>query len=262
MPSPFPGMDPYLEVPALWPGLHQRLITYISDTLTPTIRPTYSARIGERIYVVESRREIYPDVTLVQRPTPPSTGSGVVTEETIPVAEPYVLQTPIHEYREPFIELVHNAQGDVVTVIEILSPANKTGEGQKLYYKKQQEVLQSKAHLVEIDLLSQGEYTLVLPESELNMLPAWRYLIAISRFENRPHTYEVYPMTLTQRLPIFRIPLRQPDPDVILDLQTVFDQSYDNGGYSDFVDYNIPPEGVSVSPKDMEAALAVRRDVG
>jgi hypothetical protein len=64
MPSPFPGMDPYLEEPALWPDLHQRLITYIADALQPQIRPRYRARIEERLYVVQSSRSIYPDMNV------------------------------------------------------------------------------------------------------------------------------------------------------------------------------------------------------
>ena len=71
MPSPFPGMDPYLEDPAMWPDVHQRFITYLSDAMQPHIRPQYSARIGERIYVVDSMRSIYPDLALVQRPNVP-----------------------------------------------------------------------------------------------------------------------------------------------------------------------------------------------
>jgi len=70
MPSPFPGMDPYLEDPTLWPDVHQRLITYIADALQPHIRPRYHARIGERLYVVEVPHIFYPDVVLVRRPAP------------------------------------------------------------------------------------------------------------------------------------------------------------------------------------------------
>ncbi len=66
MPSPFPGMDPYLEDPTLWRDLHQRLITYIADALQPQVRPRYRAQIEERLYVVQSRRSIYPDVRVIQ----------------------------------------------------------------------------------------------------------------------------------------------------------------------------------------------------
>ena len=75
MPSPFPGMDPYLEEPARWPDVHQRLITYIADALQPQIRPRYHARMGERVYILQPPQTMYPDVILTRRPV----------RETVPV---------------------------------------------------------------------------------------------------------------------------------------------------------------------------------
>jgi len=252
MPSPFPGMDPYLEEPALWPDVHQRLITYISDTLQPNVRPRYHARIGERLYVVEVPHTIYPDITLVRRPTPEPAlagpGAAMAPAQRVAEAEaPFVLTIPPVEYREPFVEIVHAAGGEVVTVIEVLSPTNKTaGEGHRLYRQKQQEVLRSQAHLVEIDLLSQGLPTLALPETSLSSLPPWRYLVSVSRASDplrgrsSRERFEVYPIPLAKPLPRFSLPLKHPDPDVTLDLQAVFSRCYDNGGYADFLDYSQP----------------------
>ena len=78
MPSPFPGMDPYLEEPAQWPGVHQRLFTYAADALQASLRPQYHVLIGERVYIAEPPQNFYPDVTLLQRPRPrqPSNSSG------------------------------------------------------------------------------------------------------------------------------------------------------------------------------------------
>ena len=67
MPSPFPGMDPYLEGPSLWRDVHQSLITYIRDALQPQIAPRYVARIDERVHIGEPPRAILPDIT-VSRP--------------------------------------------------------------------------------------------------------------------------------------------------------------------------------------------------
>lgn len=248
MPSPFPGMDPYLEEPTLWPDVHQCLITYIRDALQPNIRPGYHARMGERLYVVEVPHTIYPDVTIVKRPVPEP--AGAAQELALAEAEaPYVLTIPPVQYREPFVEIVHTAGGEVVTVIEVLSPANKTaGEGHRLYRRKQGEVLRSQAHLVEIDLLSQGLPTLALPETSLSALPPWRYLVSVSRAPDRER-FEVYAIPLAKPLPRFRVPLKQPDPDVVLDLQAVFSRCYDNGGYADFLDYSQAPS-VSLSSEE------------
>ena len=62
MPSPFPGMDPYLEHPALWPGLHSRLIVGLADDLGPILRPRYYVEVEERVYLLtpESPRKAVP----------------------------------------------------------------------------------------------------------------------------------------------------------------------------------------------------------
>jgi uncharacterized protein DUF4058 len=251
MPSPFPGMDPYLENPALWPDVHQRLITYIADALQPELRPNYLARIGERVYVAETGRNIYPDVTLLGRPIrergPESAGAAsapVANAEASPVVvrEPFTLMLPSGEHREPYLEIIHSTGREVVTVIEVLSPANKTpGVGYEQYRKKQSEVLRSRAHLVEIDLLSQGLFVLAFSgeDTRPDDVPRSRYLISVSRAPDRM-VFDLYPLILPEPLPTFRIPLRAPDPDVLLNLQAVFDKCYENGRYADVTDYTQP----------------------
>jgi hypothetical protein len=253
MPSPFPGMDPYLEEPTLWPGVHQRLITYIADALQPKVRPRYHARIGERLYVVQPPHPMYPDVVLVRRPRavrePGPAVAPVADVATVEADAPIVLAIPPVEHREPFVEIVHTAGGEVITVIEVLSPANKTpGEGHRLYRRKQQEILDSPAHLVEIDFLSEGLHTVAISEEALASLKERRYLVSVNRAPER-YQFELYPVPLQRRLPRIRVPLREPDPDVVLDLQAVFTRCYDNGGYEDFMDYHRPPP-VSLSSEE------------
>lgn len=261
MPSPFPGMDPYLEDSALWPGLHQSLITYIRDTLTPAVRPEYSARIGKRVYVVQPQRSIIPDVTLLQQPTPQPIPAGTASAvQSIDIIDPFIVGFQPIEYREPYIDIVHNTSGDVVTVIEVLSPADKSGEDHNRYHQKREEILHSHTHLVEIDLLSQGQHSIAVPKSALINLPLWRYIISVSRVETRAQQAEVYPIALKQSLPGFRIPLQAPDPDTAINLQAVFDQSYDNGGYAGFIDYDKPPN-VPIPMAEREEALAVSTDM-
>ena len=262
MPSPFPGMDPYLEDPTLWPDVHQRLITYIADALQPHIRPRYHARIGERLYVVEVPHIFYPDVVLVRRPAPAVVPVGEEAASAPEEADaPFRVTIPPLECREPFVEIVHTAGGEVVTVIEVLSPSNKMpGEGHRLYRQKQEEILRSRAHLVEIDLLSQGDPTIALPEEGFPSLPPWRYLVSVSRAPHR-HQFEVYPVPLSQRLPRFRVPLKEPDPDVVLDLQGVFVRCYDNGGYADFLDYRQPPP-VPLSEEEQEWVEKLLKEKG
>jgi hypothetical protein len=188
-------MDPYLEEPSQWQSVHQRLITYAADALESSLRPRYHARIGERVYIAEPPQGFYP---------------------------------------EPFIEIVH-ASGDVVTIIEVLSPSNKVNPGREEYLNKQKQILSSGTHLVEIDLLRSGEHTVACPKEKQ---PApYHYLACINRVG---HGWATYCIPLQRHLPRIGIPLREPDRDVVLDLQTIFDRCYDNGGYEDFVDYRQP----------------------
>lgn len=258
MPSPFPGMDPYLEDPGLWQDFHQRLITYIADALQPEIRPRYHARIGERLYVVQAGRGIYPDVFLVQRARVPVGGGTAVLAPDAPV----ILSLPSEEVRQVFVEIIDLAQGGkVVTVIEVLSPANKTpGKDQEQYRRKQQDVLASPANLVEIDLLHEGLHTVAVPADYLMALQPWRYIVSISRAARREQA-EVYPISLRQRLPRIGVPLAAPDPDAVLDLQAVFERCYENGAYADLIDYTRPPQA-SLASDDASWVDSLLREKG
>ncbi len=248
MPSPFPGMDPYLEERAIWPDVHQRLITYISEALQPQIRPKYVARIGERIQLAEVRHTYVPDVLFVQplrEPTPTLAPAGTLVAD-----EPQTIAYLDEERHVPFIEIIYRDTGDVVTLIEVLSPANKVGDGREHYLQKQTELLNTKANLVEIDLLGYGQDTVLARNAIITEPADWRYQINISRAQRR-HELELYAVPLRERLPRCRIPLRPPDPDVVLDLTAVFNRCYDVGGYDLLIDYSQPPP---VPLRDKETA--------
>ena len=157
MPSPFPGMDPFLEHPDLWPDVHNALIAAMRDVLAPALRPRYYVAIEERAYLEDSS-----ELVLVGRPdfavvgaggeaggtTEPVRGARVV-EVDLPVAFPV---------RGTYLEVRGVAGGDVVTVIEILSPGNKRpGTGRRLYLDKRATVLATRTSLVEVDMLRAGE---------------------------------------------------------------------------------------------------------
>ena len=127
MPSPFPGMDPYLEDPATWPNLHTNLITEIQAVLNQQIRPKYYARVEERVYVSDQddagRRVIVPDVRVLGRPGSHDTLRENIATDSVVVAEPVIATTLIEEdIHEVRIEIIDHATRDVVTVIEVVSP--------------------------------------------------------------------------------------------------------------------------------------------
>lgn len=239
MPSPFPGMDPYLEDRFLWPDVHSSLITYIRETLQPQIRPRYVARIGERIQLAESRHSYVPDVMLLHQLREPSPMPAFASEMV--ADEPQTATYFDEERHVPYIEIIQRDTGEVVTVIEVLSPANKVGDGRDQYLQKQAELLDTKANLVEIDLLGYGQPTVLARNTIITEPADWRYLITISRADRR-RQLEFYAVPLRERLPRCRIPLRPPDPDVVLDLPTVFTRCYDVGGYDLLIDYSKPPD--------------------
>ncbi|MBI3330112.1 MAG: DUF4058 family protein [Nitrospinae bacterium] len=261
MPSPFPGMDPYLEHPARWPGVHQRLITYIGDTLNATLPPRYVADIGERLYVVQPERNIYPDVVVVEHPpaeTRAAQGGGAVASDP-----PWVLTLEPVEMREVFIQILSvGDESRVVSVIEVLGPSNKTAgsDGRELYVAKQREILQSHTHLIEIDLLRHGEHTVAAPREALLRMGTCDYLLCLHRGGKRGR-YEVWAITLRQRLPHIHVPLADGDPDVVVDLQAMFNRCYDEGAYARRLDYRREPP-TRLEGDDATWATALLRERG
>ncbi len=246
MPSPFPGMDPFLEHPAIFPGLHNRMVATLSEHLQASLPAPYFAEIGERVWVEVSHRYIEPDVNVLRgRPaavrreeTPAGAGAAVASAAR---SRPVVVTVPHDERRETLVEIRARIDEDerLVTAIELLSLSDKTpGErGRDLYLRKQRGLLHSRTHLVEIDLLRAGEHTTAVPRDLVEARAGdFDYHVSIHRFD-RFEDFLVYPIQLDERLPEMAIPLLPGDPDVTVDLQAVFDRSYDTGPYRRRVRY-------------------------
>jgi Protein of unknown function (DUF4058) len=250
MPSPFPGMDPFLEHPAIFPGLHDRLIAYLSESLQARLPESYYAEIGQRLWVETSDRSIGPDIVVLERE-----GRGRDKDDAGPIAlathvrsQPIVVTVPQDEFREPYVEIYARGERErVVTTIEVLSLANKTpgARGRELYLRKQEEILASQIHLVEIDLLRAGQHTTAVPLRRARAKTGhFDYHVCIHRFDNL-EDYLVYPVRLSDRLPEIAVPLLPGDADVAVDLQAVFDRCYDAGPYRRRIRYGkiepVPP---------------------
>jgi hypothetical protein len=237
MKSPFPGMDPYLELH--WGDVHTSLITYSRDQLRPKLPGDLRARVEERIFVEipgVSERSIYPDVHIVEVERPGN--GGAATGGGLAVAEPIVVTPTLDEpVTERYLEIIDvSSGGRVVTVIEFLSRANKRpGDSRTLYLQKMEELRRGGVNTVEIDLLRGGARTFALQEPYLPVPVRRGYAACVRRGTLIPR-YELYPFPLLERLPAIRIPLRETDEDVPLDLQALVDLCYENGGY-DTIDY-------------------------
>lgn len=236
MPSPFPGMDPYLERPSAWSNVHHRLITAIADDLAPQLLPKYQVLVEERIYQVEAQDSIWvgaPDV-LVQQLRTDTEASAVAVAP--PSAEPLSVTLTIPEtVRQGYLEVREIATGQVVTVIEVLSPVNKrAGKGRLDYENKRAMILSSASNFVEIDLLRQGQ-----PMPIQEHFARSQYRLLVSPEEKRPQA-DLYAFNLADSIPCFALPLRTGDRLPTINLRQLLDGIYDRSGYGFVIDYAQP----------------------
>jgi len=245
MASPFPGMDPYLE--SHWRDIHARLVIYACDALQGVLPRSLRARVEESVLLETPMgpgdHPLYPDVRVVEYTsqrgveTLPDSGVGVA------FAAPLLVDVEPEPATETFLEIIDRESGNrVVTVIEFLSPSNKSpGPNRKQYLRKQREVCSSNANLVEIDLNRFGTHTLAFPLEHLKKQYRTVYMVCVRRAARRGMA-EVYPMPMWERLPNLNIPLRLDDNDVTLDLQALVDQCYRNGAYEGTLNYAVDPD--------------------
>jgi hypothetical protein len=222
MPSPFPGMDPYLENSKTWPVFQQQLILCLHQTLQPGLMDRYRARINQRHYFNEQ-----------------ALFTSVVREEHV----------------EEFIEIRQRSDGRLVTLIEVVSPTNKTTAAGRQAYLDRRRASRG-ASLVEIDLLLQGQPML---EYSRDKLEKWDDAVTLTRAAS-PDRHEIYTTTLQKPLTRFRLPLSPDDRDTVLDLQTIFTRCYDHADFAGKIDYKSdPPVAVPEEDRKWIATLLIQK---
>ncbi len=242
MPSPFPGVDPYIENSIFWKGFHNGFITFAAAALNAILPAGYAANYEERVYVVPPERSLYPDILVLHKPTgnsAPNLGAIAVLEAGAPHG---ILTVHSEEVREGFVEVRSSDDwDDIITIIELLSPANKAvgSIGRDEYLQKQSEILRSATNLLEIDLLRKGFHTVAAPLEGLRLHGQFDAVISLHL-----HSSAQYPFWLNrlpEPLPAISVPLASGTPSVVLDLQNIYDQTYNAGPYSRRVDYRAVP---------------------
>lgn len=240
--SPFPGMDPYLEAPRLWPGFHDSLLTYLRDDLQSRLPAPYYADLQDRVFLEQDERWIVPDVRVSRKAGPAKGGASAAPAEG---ASPAVMvEVPEFEVRQPFLEIRDTRTGHhVVTVIEVLSPDNKRpgSEGAQRYRGEQAEISRSDTSLVEIDLLRAGAHVVAVPQDRLPTRPPHEYRVVVRR-GTASNRREVYPIGLRDALPKVAVPLGRNDRDLVVALQTLVDHAYAGGAYWKRIDYSVDPD--------------------
>jgi hypothetical protein len=245
MKSPFPGMDPYLE--AHWGDVHARLVTYASDQLAQQMPPHLKVRIEEYVAVeIEDEpldHRYIPDVRVFERPGSASvgadSGSATAVEELVEVEEPLWIPLTIEPPTQREIRIVDARDGGrLVTAIEFLSLTNKT-TGREDYRRKQAEIIEGGANLVEIDLLRSGRWVLAAGQRFVKKTHRGPYRICLVRASAK--RTGLYRASFSRPLPNIQIPLRPSDKDAVLRLQPLIEQAYINGQYGD-LDYRSEPD--------------------
>lgn len=239
MKSPFPGMDPYLE--SRWRDVHSSLVIYARDAINRQLPSGLLARSEERTIVADEDddlREIAPDV-FVYEPNPTDIPWSSALEGGVAVAEAVKVTIPQAEIHQRYLEIRDaRSGGKVVTVIEFVSPTNKRqGEGLSKYLQKQKECRSAGVNLVEIDLTRGGDRSLVMRIYALKPHNRTTYQAWVHRALYLTASW-AYRLPLTQRLAAIPIPLRPTDKDVLLELQPLIDQVYENGRYAEDIDYS------------------------
>lgn len=234
MPSPFPGMDPYLEAQPFWQDLQPSMIAAMKGELKKRVPPNYTVWSDVYIWLHEPDAETRlgkPDVFLagVGRP---GTGSGVATLR----APATSILPAVRREGNKYLKIKEVDTDRIITVIELFSPANKTGEDREAYLAKRSEYLATGTNLVEIDLLRSGER---MPMGQ-PAPPQADYYVLVCRAADFPRT-AIWPFTVRDTLPEISVPLKPEDGFVTLPLQTCFNIAYDQGPYDRAVNYRQPP---------------------
>jgi hypothetical protein len=207
MPSPFPGMDPYLEDESVWPAFQHQLVASLYQILLPGLVDRYRARVHQRNYITE---------------------------------EPLFTSVIRQGREEEFIEIRQRGDGRLVTLIDLVSPVNKwNSQGRAAYLETRKQARLQAANVVEIDLTLHGQ-----PMIDFNRdgLPDWDYAVTVTR-HTQPERYEIYTATLPKRLPRFKLPLASDDRDTVLDLQSTFARAFEQGNFTARIDYTKAPSG-------------------
>jgi hypothetical protein len=202
MPSPFPGMDPFIEGPP-WESFHAAFACDIADSLSRSMPSEYVAELGRRSFS---------------------------DRETIRGVEMFC------DFREAYIDVIAYSRRELVTVVEIMSPMTKRMDtnGRTGYRRRREALLASHVNFVEVDLLRGGERSYVEARHR-----SCDYLANVHRAHRRPHA-DAHAWSLRDRMPVIPIPLRSSNAEACIDLQELFERRYDLTRYDDSINYERP----------------------
>lgn len=239
-------MDPYLEEPSGWASVHHWLISVMGELLITQVATHYSVKIEERVYItddddLEARQQFAPDLFLVQRPTAAPLQPGDTATATPPTI---IERLPALEVRDRYLTIYDRRSRELVTTIEVLSPWNtaRGTRGRREFLAKREAVFSTRTHWIEIDLLRAGER----PEEVAGQSDYY----ALLRRGDGGGQLAIWYIDLRDPLPRISVPLRDPHPDVVLDLQGALATVYSRACYANDIDYTLPAPAPPLRPAD------------
>jgi hypothetical protein len=252
-------MDPYLESPKHWSDFHTRFIGALSEVISDHVPEHYYARLGEDVVMIQQelpgRQGREPDVLVGRDPSRSGTPTGSAVMGGLRIQPAHLGNIEfLDPHRENYIELLRMPDQEVVAVIELLSPTNKSGDGRGFYLEKRQQYLRQKVHIIEIDLIRAGKRL-----QFDGPLPLGDYYAFVSRGDRRP-ICDVYAWTVRDALPTIPIPLSPPDADTEVELGEAFKLAYQRGRYERMVRYKQASPPPSFSQSDAEWVAERVRD--
>ena len=263
MPSPFPGMDPYLESPAIWPDCHTTLISEIREALNPALRPSYFAKVEARTLIPDAETGalhlIIPDAAVYERPAagnvpPAGSGGGLAVAEAVDVTDVVL----VDKIKEHYLEIRAVGSRELVTVIEVVSPANKVGDpADSSFARKRDDCLAAGVNWLEIDLVRLGRR----PTAPW-LMGEFAYRVYSDHSEGPRRRRLAWPIGLRDPLPTVAVPLKPEHGRVPLELQKVLDAAYDAAGYDLMVDYAGPVPAPPLGAADAAWADELLREKG
>ena len=268
--NPFPGMNPYLENPGLWPGAHNRLIVGLGNMLARRLRPAYSVGIQERVRISaepggngsggggNGNGVRIPDVAVLTAAAPDAAGNAL---RPMPARskDAIAVQLPATELlKERYLEVRRVDNRQVVAIIEVLSPTNKGGDGYREYLAKRAATLYSPTHLVEIDLLRAGRRMPVIGPAPAEA----HYRILVANARRSEPVADLYAFGIRQAIPDFVMPLAQEDEGIAVNLNSVVSSVYADGSYDLDIDYGQDPPEPPLSDGDRAWLDGLLREQG
>lgn len=233
MPSPFPGMNPYFETANGWPDFHMNCLVTIRRKLAKRLAGRYFVRFNERdVYYELPGTSVSPCYVVQSSAAADMPGQSELFLERAPVQ---VFLPEMGKETERWLEVMEPNSRRVVTTLDLLSPAVKTdGFRRDAYLPRRKQLMYGDSHFVEIDLLRGGLRPTLPP-----LPPSDYYALVRENCDRR--TVGVWPISLRDRLPEIPIPLAEPDAPVMVDLQSVLDETYDEAAY-EYEIYSHTPE--------------------